>query len=75
MFRTSDELFGETAWMQVMVGQGIRPRSYHPMVDSTPQAAVAAMMDNVKTVVQQVVLGMPSHQAYIDSHCKAPPLA
>ncbi len=75
VFRTSDELFGETAWMQVMMGQGIRPRSYHPMVDSTPQAAVAAMLDNVKTVVQQVVLGMPSHQAYIDGHCKAPPLA
>ena len=75
VFRTSDELFGETAWMQVMFGQGLHPRAYHPMVDSTPQPAVAAMLDNVKAVVRQVVQAMPTHEAFIAAHCKAPPRA
>src|SRR5439155_13183080 len=32
-FRNGEELFGLTSWVQVMLGQGIQPRAYHPAVD------------------------------------------
>src|SRR3546814_10915760 len=30
VFRRNEELFAENSWVQVMLGQGIEPRSYHP---------------------------------------------
>src|SRR3546814_16247036 len=31
VFRRNEELFAENSWVQVMLGQGIEPRSYHPI--------------------------------------------
>ena len=32
IFREDDELFSEESWIQVLLGQGIVPRSYDPLV-------------------------------------------
>ena len=32
-YRNSDEMFALTSWVQVMLGQRIVPRAYHPLVD------------------------------------------
>ena len=32
-YRNSDEMFALTSWVQVMIGQRIVPRAYHPLVD------------------------------------------
>jgi tryptophan halogenase len=75
IFRLHDELFGESSWMQVMLGQGIMPRGYDALVDNTPEAAAAKMLENVKTVIAEVVRQMPRHEEFIDQNCKAPPVA
>ncbi|MGZ7238522.1 tryptophan 7-halogenase, partial [Streptococcus pyogenes] len=31
VFRTSDELFAENSWIQVMMGQGLMPQRHHPV--------------------------------------------
>src|SRR6187549_3877384 len=36
-YRNADEMFALTSWVQVMVGQGIVPRAYHPLVDLVPE--------------------------------------
>ena len=33
VFRKYEELFAENSWVQVMMGQGIEPQSYHPIAD------------------------------------------
>ena len=71
IFQTNGELFGESSWLQVMFGQQIKPQGYHPLVDNTAAEAIAKMMENVKQVTQGVVKKMPTHQAYINQHCKA----
>jgi tryptophan halogenase len=73
-FRKNDELFNETSWAQVMLGQGIRPRGYHPLVDNTADEPIFKMLDNVKAVMHGVVDRMPTHEQYIADHCKAPPV-
>ncbi len=70
-FRQNDELFNETSWAQVMLGQGIRPRGYHPLVDNTDEAATYRMLDNVKAVMHAVVDRLPTHEEAIARHCAA----
>lgn len=73
IFRLNDELFGESSWLQVMLGQGIQPSAYDPLTDSTPEEVIARMLANVKTVVAEVVRQMPRHEDFIAQHCQARP--
>jgi tryptophan halogenase len=72
-FHKNDELFGEVSWAQVMLGQGIKPASYHPLVDNTADEPIYKMLANVKAVMHAVVKTMPTHAQYIAQQCKAPP--
>ncbi|OEZ58561.1 MULTISPECIES: tryptophan halogenase family protein [unclassified Duganella] len=70
--RASDELFTETSWLQVMHGQGLRAKGYHPLVDQRSEADIAAFLANVKDVVLRCAEHMPTHEEYIASCCAAP---
>ena len=70
--RASDELFTETSWLQVMHGQGLRAKGYHPLVDQRSEADIAAFLVNVKDVVLRCAEHMPTHEEYIASCCAAP---
>jgi len=70
-FRLADEMFAQMSWVQVMIGQGILPRSHHPMVDQMSEADLVKFMEHVRTVISGCVDVMPSHQQFIDRHCKA----
>ena len=41
-FRNADELFADISWIQVMLGQRIEPRAYHPLVDRVPERTSTA---------------------------------
>ena len=68
-FRDGEEMFAETSWVQVMLGQGIEPRGYHPLVDQMPAEELGKFMASVSRVVASCVEAMPMHQAFIDRHC------
>jgi len=70
-FRNGTEMFGQTSWVQVMVGQGIMPASYHPAVDWVPDRDLFQFIDHVEQVMAGCVAAMPPHQAFIDRHCRA----
>ena len=72
IYRDNHELFAETSWFQVMFGQGIRPRGYHPLVDAKSEALVGDMVADVKRVIHGVVDLMPTHATFIAEHCAAP---
>lgn len=74
IYRDSNELFAETSWFEVMLGQGIHPRGYHPLVDAKPDALVVKMLADVKRVMHGVVELMPTHEAFIAEHCQAAPI-
>ena len=65
-------MFTTTNWVQVMIGQGILPQRYHPVVDQLPEADLDEFVGEVKKVVATCVDAMPPHQAFIDHYCKAP---
>ena len=71
VFRIPDELFAENSWTQVMLGQGLSPRDYHPVVDVLPDHELTAFLEQIRGRVEATVRKMPYHQAYIDTYCAA----
>ena len=70
-FREGTELFGLTSWAQVMLGQGLTPRSYHPAVDWVSDADMLTLVNHVEKVVASNVALMPRHEDFIARYCAA----
>ncbi len=71
LFRDNDELFSETSWLAVMLGQGIVPRGYHPLVDTFDAAAVSQHLGGLAEVIERSAEEMPKHSDFISQHCAA----
>jgi tryptophan 7-halogenase len=69
IFREQDELFHEISWLQVMVGQGITPRDYHPLANTIPDAELIEMLKNMQKLKRTPVAQMPSHDTFIAQVC------
>jgi tryptophan 7-halogenase len=71
VFRHNNELFAEPSWIQVMHGQRIYPRGYHPLVDAMPEAKVREHVETVQHVIANCVEAMPTHADFIARACPA----
>jgi len=71
VFRRNDELFQENSWVQVMMGQGIMPRSYHPIATKLSDAEMTKFLSTIRDNVAQTVAGLPDHEAYVARYCGA----
>jgi tryptophan 7-halogenase len=74
-YRNSDEMFALTSWVQVMLGQHIVPRAYHPMVDLVADEELMRLAMSVRGVIASCVAAMPEHEQFIERCCKAPAAA
>jgi tryptophan halogenase len=74
-YRNADELFGDISWIEVMLGQHIEPRAYHPLVDQVPAEDIYRFLDGVAQTIERCVDAMPTHQAFIERYCAASPAA
>ena len=70
-FRNAEEMFALTSWVEVLIGQRILPRTYHPAVDQLSDAELKLLMDGVQKVIATCVDAMPTHQQFIARHCAA----
>ncbi|MCA1934887.1 MAG: tryptophan 7-halogenase [Asticcacaulis sp.] len=66
-----NDLFQLPAWLQVMVGQNVRPAAAHPFVAAVPEAARQDYLANLRTIIGRAANGLPTHEAYIAQHCRA----
>ena len=71
VFRKNEELFAENSWVQVMMGQGIIPRSYHPIATKLSDDELGRLMQTISSGVAQTVAGLPAHQDYVARYCGA----
>lgn len=72
--REDEELFSEISWMQVLLGQHIMPKRWHPMVDLIGDGELREMIDGTRRVLDNSAALMPSHAEYIARNCAAAPL-
>jgi tryptophan halogenase len=70
-YRNGTEMFAAISWVQVMLGQGIMPRSYHPAVDWVTDADLKAFVQGMEQVIARCVAIMPKHEDFIARHCAA----
>jgi len=71
VFREHEELFTEDGWTQVMLGQGIVPRSYHPLADALDDGELRGFMGDLRRLIDHEAARMPDHADFIASHCAA----
>jgi len=71
IYKHDYELFGHSSWVQVMLGQGIIPKRYHPIVDLMSDDELENFLNNVKIGVYSAVLEMPNHRDFINRYCKS----
>ncbi len=71
VFKVPTELFGENSWVQVMLGQGLLPEQYHPIVNMMSDAELEAFLYGIHGSVRGLVSQLPGHQQFIDYYCRA----
>lgn len=71
IFRSESDLFAEESWTQVMLGQGIMPEGYHPIVDQMSDDELKGFLDRQKKSIAQRVDQLPSHEEFINYYCKS----
>jgi tryptophan halogenase len=62
---TTDELFRESSWFAVLMGQGLRAQDYNPLLDSFSDADNKAHLDRVRQQIAQAAASLPSHEEYL----------
>lgn len=71
VFRKNDELFAENSWVQVMMGQGIEPQSYHPVTTKLSDDELDRLLGMIRQQVADTVAKLPDHHAYVARYCGA----
>jgi tryptophan halogenase len=70
-FRSDEELFSDTSWVAVFLGQNIWPRSYDPLVEAVELRDIRLTLERMRQLIRRTAEAMPAHQAYIAQHCAA----
>ena len=68
----SEESFQEPSWVAIFLGNGIIPRTYHPLVDYIPEDELRHLLDERRAEIARMAEAMPTHQAFIERFCLAP---
>jgi tryptophan halogenase len=71
LVRNPEDLFRESSWVQVMLGQGVIPKEYHPMADRLSSDKLMRFMSDVKAIIDKAEAQLPLHADFIAAHCKA----
>jgi tryptophan 7-halogenase len=71
IYREHEELFTEAGWLQVMTGQRLAPRRYHPLADGLDEAKLDEFLDNIRLLIDRAAAAATPHADYIRAHCAA----
>lgn len=65
------DLFTDTSWIAVFLGQGVAPQSYEPLVDVHEVEDVKARLRAERAAIEKAATAMPSHEDYVRSQTGA----
>ncbi len=71
IFREEDELFTDTSWAAVMMGQGIMMDGHNPMADTLLTPSARKEVDEMEQSIRFLVQHMPGHGDYLAKYCPA----
>ena len=65
IFREADELFTETGWLQVLLGQRIEPERHHPLADALTAEQLDGFLADIRTLVGRAKNTLPPHHEFV----------
>ena len=65
LYRIDEELFTEVGWLQVMMGQGIRPQRYNALADTLSKDDVAEYLKNLNTIMTSTVKKLQPYPEFV----------
>lgn len=68
-FQVEGELFRLDSWTQVMLGQGIIPTSYHPIVKLMSAKELHHFLTTIAADVDKNIAMMPYHNDFVNKYC------
>ena len=71
VYREHNELFTETSWLSVMVGQGIPAGGYHPVADLLPDVETLERLAHIRQVVAHTAEQMPRQEQFLAANGSA----
>ncbi len=71
IFREEDELFTETSWAAVMMGQGITMEGHNAMTDAIHGPKLQDEVNEIAKSIDWLVKQLPSHGQYLERYCRA----
>src|SRR5688500_8275459 len=73
IFCATDDLFQLTSWLQVLWGQGVRPRASHPFVEAVAPNDRQGYLRDLRGLLAHATQQLPDHADFIARHCRATP--
>jgi len=71
LFQDHLDIFKDSSWLQVMLGQGIVPQDYHPLADSMSDDQLKDMLQKTRATKMQPLPQIPSHDEFLQTFGKA----
>lgn len=71
LYKDPEDLFRESSWVQVMVGQGLMPKSFHAMANRISSEQLNTFLGDVQKLIDRATDELPAHQDFIAAHCAA----
>ncbi|MDO6721387.1 tryptophan 7-halogenase [Psychrosphaera sp. 1_MG-2023] len=68
MFNEQHDIFLDASWLQVMLGQGINPTSYHPSADSMSSEELLSILAKIKQAKMAPLPQMMTHDDFLTKY-------
>ena len=69
VFRIPNELFAENSWIQVMMGQGVKPSQHHISPSIMGDTELKRFLDGISGKIDNTLSRLPPHMDFIRSYC------
>ncbi len=70
-FRENEELFTETSWFSVMIGQLMKPEKSDPVAQLLSEVETRSRLEQIQSAIFNSVEYMPKHLDFIRENCAA----
>lgn len=71
IFNDANDIFRDSSWLQVMLGQGLQPADYHPAARAYSKEQLLEIMQNISTAKQQPLQKLTSHDEFLALYAKS----
>ncbi|WP_031553923.1 tryptophan halogenase family protein [Parvularcula oceani] len=71
VFRENEELFNDTSWFSVLIGQNVKPGGYDPVANVLSDEETARRLDHIRQTIATCAEHMPPHAEFIRENCSS----